>query len=48
VICYHRLPTPVWIEHYPKEATDGLLIDANPALNTARKTLLNLRYAAYC
>ena len=23
VIRYHRLPIPVWIEHYPKEATDG-------------------------
>ena len=23
VIRYHKLPTPVWIEHYPKEATDG-------------------------
>jgi hypothetical protein len=23
VIRYHRLPTPVWIEHYPEEATDG-------------------------
>jgi hypothetical protein len=23
VIRYHRLSAPVWIEHYPKEATDG-------------------------
>ena len=23
VIRYHKLPAPVWIEHYPKEATDG-------------------------
>jgi hypothetical protein len=23
VIGYHKLPVPVWIEHYPKEATDG-------------------------
>jgi hypothetical protein len=23
VIRYHKLPVPVWIEHYPKEATDG-------------------------
>jgi hypothetical protein len=23
VIRYHRLSEPVWIEHYPKEATDG-------------------------
>ena len=23
VIRYHRLSKPVWIEHYPKEATDG-------------------------
>ncbi len=24
VICYHKLGVPpVWIEHYPKEATDG-------------------------
>lgn len=23
VIRYHRLPAPVWIEHYPTEATDG-------------------------
>jgi hypothetical protein len=23
VIRYHRLFAPVWIEHYPKEATDG-------------------------
>ncbi len=22
VICYHKLSAPVWIEHYPKEATD--------------------------
>jgi hypothetical protein len=22
VICYHKLPIPEWIEHYPKEATD--------------------------
>jgi hypothetical protein len=23
-ICYHKLPSqPVWVEHYPKEATDG-------------------------
>jgi hypothetical protein len=40
VIRYHRLPTPVWIEHYRKEATDGLLIDANPTLNTATKGFL--------
>ena len=25
VIRYHKLPAPVWIEHYPKEATDGTL-----------------------
>ena len=24
VIHYHKLSAPVWIEHYPKEATDGL------------------------
>ena len=24
VIRYHKLPAPVWIEHYPKEATDGV------------------------
>jgi hypothetical protein len=23
VIRYHKLSTPVWIEHYPREATDG-------------------------
>jgi hypothetical protein len=23
VIRYHKLSVPVWIEHYPKEATDG-------------------------
>ncbi len=23
VIHYHKLSMPVWIEHYPKEATDG-------------------------
>jgi hypothetical protein len=23
VIRYHNLSAPVWIEHYPKEATDG-------------------------
>jgi len=23
VIHYHKLSAPVWIEHYPKEATDG-------------------------
>jgi hypothetical protein len=23
VIRYHKLSAPVWIEHYPKEATDG-------------------------
>ena len=23
VIRYHKLPAPVWIEHYPKEATGG-------------------------
>ncbi len=23
VIRYHRLSLPVWIEHYPKEATNG-------------------------
>jgi hypothetical protein len=23
VIRYHKLPIPVWIEHYPREATDG-------------------------
>ncbi len=23
VIRYHRLPIPVWIEHYPPETTDG-------------------------
>jgi hypothetical protein len=23
VIRYHKLPTPVWIEHYPPRATDG-------------------------
>jgi hypothetical protein len=23
VIRYHKLPVPVWIEHYPKEPTDG-------------------------
>jgi hypothetical protein len=23
VIRYHKLPEPMWIEHYPKEATDG-------------------------
>jgi hypothetical protein len=23
VIRYHRLPTPAWIEHYPKETTVG-------------------------
>ena len=23
VIRYHKLALPVWIEHYPKEATDG-------------------------
>ena len=23
VIRYHKLSKPVWIEHYPKEATDG-------------------------
>jgi hypothetical protein len=23
VIRYHKLPVPVWIEHYPPEATDG-------------------------
>ena len=23
VISFHRLPVPVWVEHYPPEATDG-------------------------
>ena len=23
VIRYHKLPVPVWIEHHPKEATEG-------------------------
>jgi hypothetical protein len=23
VIRYHKLPAPVWIEHYPKETTNG-------------------------
>ncbi len=34
VIRYHKLPSPpVWIEHYPKEATD----DASETFESARK-----------